>query len=369
MIVDMENTTAASIEKKLNELRDENGVVTLGRVLTLVILAQAGHSEMAIEAANYASHEHPCRIIVHVAHSSSDETRLDAQLRMGGDAGASEVILMHGYGELAEPTETLVSALLLPDAPIVAWWPHDFPANPSGSSIGRIAHRRITDSSRADEPFESLEQLSRQYTPGDTDLAWTRITNWRVQLAAVLDQVGPVDVREIILEGAAVAPSMVLLGVWLSCRLDAPATIVSDDSRRALDRVCLVTEHGPVELDRPGRTVAVLTQPGQPQQQIAMPVRDLNACLAEELRRLDADEIYGEVITQGLSRARITTRSSDEPGVEDPLDEAMAEADDTGESATVPDETDGAPALSAPGTSPAGDPGSGARSTGAGERS
>ena len=170
MIVDMENTTAASIEKKLNELRDENGVVTLGRVLTLVILAQAGHSEMAIEAANYASHEHPCRIIVHVAHSSSDETRLDAQLRMGGDAGASEVILMHGYGELAEPTETLVSALLLPDAPIVAWWPHDFPANPSGSSIGRIAHRRITDSSRADEPFESLEQLSRQYTPGDLSL-------------------------------------------------------------------------------------------------------------------------------------------------------------------------------------------------------
>ena len=30
MIVDMENTTAASIEKKLNELRDENGVVTPG---------------------------------------------------------------------------------------------------------------------------------------------------------------------------------------------------------------------------------------------------------------------------------------------------------------------------------------------------
>ena len=124
-----------------------------------------------------------------------------------------------------------------------------------------------------------------------------------------------------------------------------------------------------MELDRPGRTVAVLTQPGQPQQQIAMPVRDLNACLAEELRRLDADEIYGEVITQGLSRARITTRSSDEPGAEDPLDEAMAGADDTGESATVPDETDGAPATSAPGTSPAGDPGSGTRSTGAGERS
>ncbi|MDO4919725.1 glucose-6-phosphate dehydrogenase assembly protein OpcA [Kocuria sp.] len=330
MIVDMENTTAAKIEKKLNQLRDENGVVTLGRVLTLVILAQAGHSEMAVEAANYASHEHPCRIIVHVAHSRSDETRLDAQLRMGGDAGASEVILMHGYGDLAEPTETLVSALLLPDAPIVAWWPHDFPDNPSRTSIGRIAHRRITDSSRADDPFAALAQLSRQYTPGDTDLAWTRITNWRIQLAAVLDQVGPVTVSEIVLEGSGLAPSMVLLGVWLSSKLHAPATIVADSSRRALDRVALLTDDGAVELDRPGRSVAVLTQPGQPEQQIAMPVRDLKACLAEELRRLDADEVYGEVIGTGLAQAQITTRTADDPDSETPLPRSVA-ADVAGE--------------------------------------
>ncbi|MGX0670202.1 glucose-6-phosphate dehydrogenase assembly protein OpcA [Kocuria marina] len=310
MIVQMEDTTAAKIEKKLNQLRDENGVVTLGRVLTLVVLAQAGHSEVAVEAANYASHEHPCRIIVHVAHSRTDETRLDAQLRLGGDAGASEVILLHGYGKLAEPTETLVSALLLPDAPIVAWWPHDFPQNPSRSSIGCIAHRRITDSARAGEPYESLSQLSQQYRPGDTDLSWTRITNWRIQLAAVLDQVGPVTVREIVLEGSDVTPSIVLLGVWLSSKLDAPATIITDDSRRGLDRVCLVTDDGAVQLHRPGRTVAVLSQPGQPDQQIAMPVRDLNACLAEELRRLDADEVYGEIITSGLATAQITTRTA-----------------------------------------------------------
>ncbi|GEC98594.1 glucose-6-phosphate dehydrogenase assembly protein OpcA [Kocuria varians] len=311
MIVQMEDTTAAKIEKKLNQLRHEGGVVTLGRVLTLVILAQAGHSESAVEAANYASHEHPCRIIVHVAHSRTDETRLDAQLRLGGDAGASEVIVLHGYGDLAEPTETLVSALLLPDAPIVAWWPHDFPANPSESSIGSIAHRRITDSSRAEDPFESLTQLSRQYTPGDTDLAWTRITNWRVQLAAVLDQVGPVTVQEIVLEGAAVAPSMLLFGVWLSQRLGAKVTVNSDDSHRALDRVALITDKGTVEIHRPGRTVAVVSQPGQPDQQIAMPVRDLKTCLAEELRRLGPDEVYGEVIRDGLHAAEVCTAAED----------------------------------------------------------
>lgn len=314
MIVQMENTTTSTIEKKLHSLRDENGVVTLGRVLTLVILARAGHSEMAIEAANFASHEHPCRIIVHVAHSENEATRLDAQLRMGGDAGASEVIILHGYGELAEPTETLISALLLPDAPIVAWWPHDFPDSPGDSSIGKIAHRRITDSARADDPFKSLQQLSQQYRPGDTDLAWTRITSWRIQLAAVFDQIGSVPVREVIVEGAERSPSVVLMGVWLANALGCEAKFITQNERPGMDRVTLVTDEGPIQLHRPGSTVAVLTQPGQPDQQIAMPVRDLNVCLAEELRRLDPDEVYGDVITKALVTARL------EEAVEEAMD-------------------------------------------------
>ncbi len=314
MIVQMENTTTSIIEKKLHSLRDENGVVTLGRVLTLVILARAGHSEMAIEAANFASHEHPCRIIVHVAHSENEATRLDAQLRMGGDAGASEVIILHGYGELAEPTETLISALLLPDAPIVAWWPHDFPDSPGDSSIGKIAHRRITDSARADDPFKSLQQLSQQYRPGDTDLAWTRITSWRIQLAAVFDQIGSVPVREVVVEGAERSPSVVLMGVWLANALQCEAKFITQNDRPGMDRVTLVTDDGPIQLHRPGSTVAVLTQPGQPDQQIAMPVRDLNVCLAEELRRLDPDEVYGDVITKALVNARL------EEAVDDAMD-------------------------------------------------
>ena len=308
MIVQMENTTTSTIEKKLHSLRDENGVVTLGRVLTLVILARAGHSEMAIEAANFASHEHPCRIIVHVAHSANEATRLDAQLRMGGDAGASEVIILHGYGELAEPTETLISALLLPDAPIVAWWPHDFPDSPGDSSIGKIAHRRITDSARADDPFKSLQQLSQQY------LAWTRITSWRIQLAAVFDQIGAVPVREVIVEGAERSPSVVLMGVWLANALGCEAKFITQTERPGMDRVTLVTDDGPIELHRPGNTVAVLKQPGQPDQQIAMPVRDLNVCLAEELRRLDPDEVYGDVITKAMVSAEL------EEAVEDAMD-------------------------------------------------
>lgn len=314
MIVDLPDTTTSAVSKKIMSLREQGGVIALGRVLTLVVVTKSGLEEEAIEAANEASREHPCRIIVLADAGATAPDRLDAQIRVGGDAGASEVIILHGYGELAEPTETLISALLLPDAPIVAWWPHDFPDSPGDSSIGKIAHRRITDSARADDPFKSLQQLSQQYRPGDTDLAWTRITSWRIQLAAVFDQIGAVPVREVIVEGAERSPSVVLMGVWLANALGCEAKFITQTERPGMDRVTLVTDDGPIELHRPGNTVAVLKQPGQPDQQIAMPVRDLNVCLAEELRRLDPDEVYGDVITKAMVSAEL------EEAVEDAMD-------------------------------------------------
>src|SRR5690625_6362612 len=74
------------------ELRDEGGAVALGRVLTLIIDATKGDAEAAITAANNASREHPCRVIAVTSGASGDENRLDAEVRIGGDAGASEVL-------------------------------------------------------------------------------------------------------------------------------------------------------------------------------------------------------------------------------------------------------------------------------------
>ena len=45
--------------------------------------------------------------------------------------------------------------------------------------------------------------------------------------------------------------------------------------------------------------MAILTQPGQPIHDLAFPRRTLRECLAEELRRLDPDVLYGRVITEG----------------------------------------------------------------------
>jgi glucose-6-phosphate dehydrogenase assembly protein OpcA len=215
------------------------------------------------------------------------------------------VILLRGYGELAEESESLVAALLLPDAPIVAWWPHGAPRNACQTSIGGIAHRRITDSANEADPVAALENIRRTYKAGDTDLAWTRLTNWRIQLAAVLDQVDDSPVTAVAVEGASDSPSTVLLAAWLTLALDVPVTIVADPAGTGIRRVRLTRPGGDIQLFRPGLTIAELTQPGQPAQRISLPRRSLKDCLAEELRRLDPDEVFGEVITMGLPRTNL----------------------------------------------------------------
>ncbi|GAA5230249.1 glucose-6-phosphate dehydrogenase assembly protein OpcA [Arthrobacter cryoconiti] len=303
MIVELPDTTTSKITKRIVKMREQGGVVTLGRVLTLVVITRMGQEEEAIAAANLASREHPCRIIVLASGSPQEPTRLDGEIRVGGDAGASEVIVLRGHGELASESESLVSALLLPDAPIVAWWPGESPESASKSPIGRIAHRRITDSANQSDPREALRHIGASYAAGDTDLAWTRLTNWRIQLAAVLDQLdtgGPVTGLQV--EGASDSPSTLLLASWLHGALKVPITVKEDPKGTGIRRVVMERAHGNVELFRPGALEAVLNQSGQPSQKLSLPRRTLEDCLAEELRRLDPDDVFGEVVTSGMDK-------------------------------------------------------------------
>ncbi|PYI64763.1 OpcA protein [Arthrobacter livingstonensis] len=318
MIVDLPGTTTSKVSKKIISLREQGGVTALGRVLTLVVVTKFGLEEEAIEAANDASREHPCRIIVLVDAGAGAPNRLDAQIRVGGDAGASEVIVLYGYGELARESESLVAALLLPDAPIVAWWPHAAPKNAGETSIGRIAHRRITDSANEADPQLALKNICRTYKSGDTDLAWTRLTNWRIQLAAVLDQADGTPITAVTVEGASDSPSTILLAAWLHRALDTAVTIVSDPAGTGVRGVQLSRASGDIRLFRPGRIVAELTQPGQPAQRISLPRRTLSDCVAEELRRLDPDEVFGETVRSlGTSKehqeSRVTVTGSAKP--------------------------------------------------------
>jgi glucose-6-phosphate dehydrogenase assembly protein OpcA len=296
MIVDLPDTTTSNVSKKIQSLREQGGVIALGRVLTLVVVTRSGLEEEAIEAANEASREHPCRIIVLADAGQDAADRLDAQIRVGGDAGASEVIVLRGYGQLAQESESLVAALLLPDAPIVAWWPHGAPKNACETSIGRIAHRRITDSANEPDPQAALENIHATYRAGDTDLAWTRLTHWRIHLAAVLDQVDPSTVLGVEVEGATDSPSSLLMAAWLGTALGVPVTTLAGQAGWGLRSVRLILGDGEVLLVRPGQDAAQLSMPGQPAQRITLPRPGLRDCLAEELRRLDPDHVFGEVL-------------------------------------------------------------------------
>ncbi len=300
MIVQMQDTTTSKISKKLVTMRSAGGSSALSRVLTLLVITRAGFEEAAISAAALASREHPCRIVVIVQGDPTEETRLDAQIRLGGEAGAAEVIVLHTFGPDAKVDESLVSGLLLPDAPIVAWWPHGVPADAANTPLGRIAHRRITDSGAEEDPRAALFSLAETYRAGDTDLAWTRLTLWRAQLASVFDQLDPALVTSATVTGAVDSPSTVLLAAWLRLRLRIPVTLASTPEGTGVRSVRFCRTAGDVELSRPPGDVAELYQPGQKAQLISLPQRSVSDCLSEEMRRLDPDELFGEVVREGL---------------------------------------------------------------------
>lgn len=307
MIVDLPETTVAKVSRALVTLREEGGAVALGRVLTLVISTESGAAEEAIQAANDASREHPMRVIV-VVHEPGGITappRLDAQIRVGGDAGASEVVRLNVWGPAGSDEEGLVTGLLLPDAPVVAWWPGpEVPDVVAESPLGRIAHRRITDASAQPDPQRALDHLASTFRPGDSDFAWTRLTLWRAVLAASLDQPPYEQVEAVEVAGAVDSPSTELLAAWLRLALDVPVTVVLSDRSTGSSGIHGVRLHrasGTIDLERNVPDIGTLSQPGQPTQEVSLPRRSLRDCLAEELRRLDPDDLYGQVLTEGLA--------------------------------------------------------------------
>ena len=300
MIVDLPGTTTAAINRKLVDLREGGGTVALGRVLTLVIVTGEHEAELAIDAANSASHEHPCRVIVVVHGTRRGVDRLDAQIRVGGDAGASEVLVLRLYGELAKHGDSVVQPLLLADSPVVVWWPGEPPDSPAEHPIGRMGQRRITDAAMAKVPRKELTRLAKVYEPGDSDLSWTRLTTWRGLLAAALDQPPYERVDHVTVSGASDSPSTDLLAGWLAESLRCPVLRTRTSAGTGMSSVRMERRSGNIDLVRADSPVATLMQPGQPERRIGLHRRSIAECLAEELRRLETDAIYEAALTRGL---------------------------------------------------------------------
>ena len=140
--------TATTTSRIVSRFVEHEGASGSSRVLTLVISTDGAGLEEALCAAHGASRDHPCRVIAVVKPPVDDSDRatprsrdghvsaqagghLDAEIRVGHDAGAGETLVLRPWDEAALHTDTLVVPFLLPEAPVVVWWPTTVPEVPS----------------------------------------------------------------------------------------------------------------------------------------------------------------------------------------------------------------------------------------------
>jgi len=323
------DTTGTEVVKALGAARRNGAAVTSGLALTFVVVAEERHVEMAEAAATTAAAMHPCRLVMVVRRENTAPTpRLDAEVSVGGRLGPGEAVQLRMYGRLALHAESVVLPLLAPDVPVVTWWPGKAPDRLGTDGLGVLAERRVTDCAVHDNALDALRTRATDYAPGDTDLAWTRITSWRSMLAAAVDSAGDPGRASVTVTGGRVygrpdSASAALLAGWLSSRLYTSVKVVESDPK-APEKGGLPDPGGVsgARLDLAGADpiyihhregAGVVTRSGRPDSSAALTERDIGELLGEELRRLDADESYCAALaaatnSRGLSR-RPGTRS------------------------------------------------------------
>ncbi|MEH0530051.1 glucose-6-phosphate dehydrogenase assembly protein OpcA [Streptomyces stelliscabiei] len=305
MKTDLTDTTASKINKALVKARREIGTPAVGMVLTLVIVTDEENAYDALKSANDASREHPSRTIVVIKRVSRSPgtARSPASTPRYGWARTPAPVTRSSCGctaRVADHAQSVVLPLLLPDAPVVVWWPVNAPLDPARDPLGALGQRRVTDSYAAEKPIDELRSRADNYEPGDTDLAWTRITPWRSMLAAALDQVD-CEVISAEVQGEQYNPSVELLAMWLADRLHVHVRR-GVSAGPGLNEVRMLTSTGPIRLYRPAGGLALLTLEGQPDRAVALKRRETSELLAEELRRLDPDDTYASALRFGVDR-------------------------------------------------------------------
>jgi glucose-6-phosphate dehydrogenase assembly protein OpcA len=294
--------------------------VSSGLALTLVVVVDEKHVAEAEAAATHAAAQHPCRLLVVVRRRpDAPESRLDAEVLIGGRLGPGEAVVMRMYGRLALHAESVVLPLLAPDAPVVTWWYSEPPNKIAHDPLGVFADRRVTDCALAADQLAALRKRADDYAPGDTDLGWTRTTLWRALCASAFDSVNG-EVTSATVAGAPGHVTRALLAGWLSSRLGIDVAQV-DAEGTGLSHVELVVKDTTVSISRGKGTTAILQRTGQPERTLPLPRRELGELLAEELRRLDPDEPYAEALQVATGTTGLTDRSAQRSHIwHDPLE-------------------------------------------------
>ncbi len=301
-MIELLDTNASEIAAAFVRDRIKAGSPAMGMVLTLIVVVDEEQAEEAMAAARAASHEHPARVLGVILGDARGAPHVHAQVGIGeGWTGETAVIRLRG--EVVKHADSVVLPLLLPDSPVAIWWATDAPMDPAADPLGRLAQRRITDASSVTRgKQQAMRSLCAAYAAGNTDLAWTRLTPWRALLASALDQY-ETSVTSASVTAERISPSADLMVTWLSDRLKV--RVQRQTSRGpGITEIVLETKHGPIRISRLDGKLATISSPDRPDRPIALKRLEIPALLAEELRRLDEDDVYAAV-AKSFAKKRI----------------------------------------------------------------
>jgi glucose-6-phosphate dehydrogenase assembly protein OpcA len=289
-VIELIDTNAAAIAAEFLASRLRAGSPAMSMVMTLVIVVDEDEAEDAMQVARQASHEHPARVLGVILGDARGKPRINAQVGTGA-GWTGETALIRLQGEVVKHAESVVLPLLLPDSPVAVWWPADPPEDPATDPLGRLGQRRITDAAAATHrKSKAIHVQCASYHPGNSDLAWTRITPWRALLAAALDQ-QPLKITGGSVTAERISPSADLLVAWLSDRLKVRIERKGSGGP-GITEVRLESKEGPIVISRRDGRLATYSSPDRPDRPVALKRRQLPELLAEELRRLDEDDVY-----------------------------------------------------------------------------
>src|SRR6266581_1254212 len=301
MKVELVDTAASTVRNELMRMCQQMGGLTTGVVLNLVIMTDESDQYDAMRAATQAGRQHPCQVVGVIARPGRRPRRLDAEVTVGENM-PGQMLLLRMQGEMNEHVDSVLTPLLVPDTPVVIWWPGRAPKAPAADPVGVLGQRRITDVAADEAPRQRLLELAAGYRPGDTDLAWARTTNWRSLLAATLDR-PYAGIIEAAVAAEADNPSADLMAAWLTGRLGVPVHQEVSDGP-GVTEVSFMTGDGKIVINRADGRNATLSRPGEPDRFVALHRRDVAELLSEELRRLDPDDVYGETLAELAAQER-----------------------------------------------------------------
>lgn len=202
----------ATIERELADLWTHlsdapEGTVASVRVCTLNLVACAPCPNAANSIGSVVrdvTTAHPNRTFLLINEPDARESKLEAWVQAncqmstpGTPQVCGEQISIHSYGSAVSQVAGLILSLLLPDLPVVLWWPGRAPFDsPLFNRLYHMIDRMIVDSATFTNPDRDLVDIATQLYPFPipspsgyviSDLNWLRLTPWRELITQFFD--------------------------------------------------------------------------------------------------------------------------------------------------------------------------------------